>query len=75
MFIPPEEEQIRVAAHSHITQNWRGRPLVSHEVIVNLIASTTTQAGLKIRAELDTHWQRVRVALERVVGKRLAPAS
>ena len=37
----------------HITQNWRGRPLVSHEVIVNLIASTTTQAGLKIRAELD----------------------
>lgn len=38
---------------SHITQNWRGRPLVSHEVIVNLIASTKTQAGLRIRAELD----------------------
>ena len=38
---------------SHITQNWRGRPLVSHEVIVNLIANTTTQAGLTIRAELD----------------------
>jgi Rhodopirellula transposase DDE domain len=38
---------------SHITQNWRGRPLISHEVIVNLIANTTTQAGLKIRAELD----------------------
>ena len=38
---------------SHITQNWRGRPLVSHEVIINLIANTTTQAGLKIRAELD----------------------
>jgi len=37
----------------HITQNWRGRPLVSHEVIVNLIANTTTQAGLRIRAELD----------------------
>jgi hypothetical protein len=37
----------------HITQNWRGRPLVSHEVIINLIANTTTQAGLKIRAELD----------------------
>jgi hypothetical protein len=37
----------------HITQNWRARPLVSHEVIVNLIANTTTQAGLKIRAELD----------------------
>ena len=39
---------------SHITRNWRGRPLVSHEVIVQLIANTTTQAGLKIRAELDT---------------------
>jgi hypothetical protein len=37
---------------SHITQNWRGRPLISHEVIVNLIANTTTQAGLKIRALL-----------------------
>lgn len=37
----------------HITQNWRGRPLVSHEVIISLIANTTTQQGLKIRAELD----------------------
>ena len=40
---------------SQITRNWRGRPLVSHEVIVALIANTTTQTGLKIRAELDTH--------------------
>jgi hypothetical protein len=38
----------------HITQHWRGRPLVSHEVIINLIANTTTAHGLKIRAELDT---------------------
>ncbi len=38
---------------SHITQNWRGQPLVSHEVIVQLIANTTTRTGLKIRAELD----------------------
>ena len=38
---------------SHITQNWRGRPLVSHEVIVQLIANTTTKTGLKIYAELD----------------------
>jgi len=37
----------------HITQNWRGRPLVSHEVIVRLIANTSTKTGLKIRAELD----------------------
>jgi hypothetical protein len=38
---------------SYITQNWRGRPLVSHEVIVELIANTTTSDGLMIRAELD----------------------
>jgi transposase len=38
----------------HITQNWRGQPLISHEVIVALIANTRTRAGLKIRAELDT---------------------
>ena len=37
----------------HITQNWRGRPLVSHEVIVNLIANTATEHGLRIQAELD----------------------
>ena len=38
---------------SHISQNWRGRPLVSHEAIVNLIANTTTSTGLRIRARLD----------------------
>ena len=38
---------------SHITQNWRGKPLVSHKVIVQLIAHTTTTSGLKVRAALD----------------------
>ena len=38
---------------SHITMNWRGRPLTSHEVIVNSIAATTTRTGLTVRAELD----------------------
>ena len=37
----------------HITENWRGRPLVSREVVVNLIGHTTTKAGLAIRSELD----------------------
>jgi transposase len=37
----------------HITENWRGRPLVSREVVVNLIGHTTTKAGLEIRAALD----------------------
>ena len=39
---------------SHITMNWRGRPLTSHEVIVNTIAATITRTGLRVRAELDT---------------------
>jgi Rhodopirellula transposase DDE domain len=33
--------------------NWRGRPLTSHEVIVELIGATTTQTCLRVRAELD----------------------
>ena len=37
----------------HITQNWRGRPLVSHAVIISLIAATTTRKGLRVRAGLD----------------------
>jgi transposase len=39
----------------HITENWRGRPLVSRSVVVSLIGSTRTKAGLKINAELDTN--------------------
>jgi len=39
---------------SYITQNWRGRPLTSYQVIVNLIANTQTEAGLQIQAKLDT---------------------
>jgi hypothetical protein len=38
---------------SHITMNWRGRPLTSHEVIVQTIATTTTATGLTVHAELD----------------------
>ena len=38
---------------SFITGNWRGKPLVSHQVIVQLIAATTTKTGLKVRCELD----------------------
>ena len=40
---------------SFITINWRGKPLVSHKVIVELIAATTTDAGLKVRSQLDTN--------------------
>jgi transposase len=40
---------------SAISQNWRGKPLVSHEVVVNLIGATTTRTGLRVRSELDTN--------------------
>jgi hypothetical protein len=39
----------------HIAENWRGHPLVSYEVVVNLIASTATHQGLRVRAALDKH--------------------
>jgi len=54
--LPPGTSKWNKIEHrlfSFITKNWRGRPLVSHEVIVNLIANTTTSKGLKIRCELD----------------------
>ena len=44
---------------SFITQNWRGKPLVSHEVIVNLIAATTTGKGLRVQCKLDTNQYRL----------------
>jgi hypothetical protein len=40
---------------SFITGNWRGKPLISHQVIVQLIAATTTKTGLTVRCELDTN--------------------
>jgi transposase len=38
---------------SHVSMNWRGRPLISHEVVVNLIGATKTRSGLNVRAQLD----------------------
>ncbi|MBB4938184.1 hypothetical protein FHR32_002489 [Streptosporangium album] len=38
----------------HITANWRGRPLTSYQVVIETIAATTTEAGLRVSAELDT---------------------
>jgi transposase len=54
--LPPGTSKWNKIEHrlfSFISQNWRGKPLISHEVIVNLIAATTTRAGLKVQAELD----------------------
>jgi hypothetical protein len=55
--LPPGTSKWNKIEHrmfAYITQNWRGKPLVSHEVIVQLIGSTTTQTGLTIRAEINT---------------------
>ena len=40
--------------HCYITQTWRGRPLVDRMAVVELIAATTTKAGLKVHSALDT---------------------
>jgi hypothetical protein len=55
---PPSTSKWNKIEHrlfSFISRNWRGKPLVSHAVIVNLIASTTTKEGLKVQCELDTN--------------------
>jgi len=54
--LPPGTSKWNKIEHrlfSHISMNWRGRPLTSHEVIVNTIAATTTKTGLTVHAELD----------------------
>jgi transposase len=54
--LPPETskwDKIEPRMSCHITANWRGRPLISRQVVVNLIGNTTTDTGLRIRAALD----------------------
>ena len=54
--LPPGTSKWNKVEHRmfcHISQNWRGRPLTSREVVVNLIGHTQTKTGLKIQAQLD----------------------
>jgi Rhodopirellula transposase DDE domain len=54
--LPPGTSKWNKIEHrlfSFITQNWRGKPLVSHQVMIQLIAATTTKTGLKVHCELD----------------------
>ncbi|MEU6323642.1 ISAzo13 family transposase [Streptomyces sp. NPDC047009] len=56
--LPPGTSKWNKIEHrlfSHITMNWRGRPLTSHEVIVQSIAATTSRTGLRVSAALDTN--------------------
>ena len=61
---------------SFITKNWRGRPLTSYQVIVNLIANTRTEAGLTVRAALDTsHYETgIVVTDQELAGVKITPA-
>jgi hypothetical protein len=54
--LPPGTSKWNKIEHrlfAHISMNWRGRPLESHEAVVQLIAATTTRSGLTVHAELD----------------------
>lgn len=54
--LPPGTSKWNKIEHrlfSHISMNWRGKPLISHEVVVKLIGSTKTKMGLKVKAKLD----------------------
>lgn len=70
--LPPGTSKWNKIEHrlfSFITQNWRGKPLVTHQVIVNLIAGTTTQTGLHVRSRVD---DRIYAKGRRVTDKELA---
>jgi len=62
---------------SIISQNWRGRPLISHQVIVKLIAGTRTATGLRVRAVLDrnTYPAGLKVDKKAIASVQLKPAS
>ena len=56
--LPPGTSKWNKIEHrlfSAITGNWQGRPLTSHEVVVELIGATTTRTGLTVHAEVDTN--------------------
>ena len=70
--LPPGTSKWNKIEHrlfSFITKNWRGKPLVTHQVIVNLIAATTTKKGLAVRSRLDN---RIYAKGRRVSDQQLA---
>jgi hypothetical protein len=69
--------QIEHRMFCHITKNWRGKPLRSRAIVVNLIGHTTTKTGLRIRSEWDTQTYRtgIKVSDEELAAIRLEKAS
>jgi hypothetical protein len=78
--LPPGTSKWNKIEHrlfAHISMNWRGRPLVSHEVIVDLIGATTTRTGLRVRAELDPspYPTKIKVSDEELARVQITPHS
>jgi Rhodopirellula transposase DDE domain len=78
--LPPGTSKWNKIEHrlfSHISMNWRGRPLVSHEVVVQLIGATTNQGGLQVQAQLDTgqYPTKVKVTDAELAAVQLTPHS
>ncbi len=76
--LPPGTSKWNKIEHrrfSHISMNWRGQPLVSHQVVVDLIGATTIRQGLQVEAELDrgTYPTKVKVSNEDMAILRIAP--
>jgi len=76
--LPPATSKWNKIEHrlfAHISMNWRGRPLVSHEVIIELIAATTTRTGLRVQAVRDTglYPTKIKVTDEELATVQLRP--
>lgn len=76
--LPPGTSKWNKIEHrlfAHISMNWRGRPLVSHEVIVELIGATTTRTGLTVQAVRDTgsYPTKIKVSAEELAAVHLTP--
>ena len=79
-YFPPGTSKWNKIEHRmfcYITKNWRGKPLRSRAVIVNLIGGTTTKEGLRIQAELDTDLYRtgIRISDEQLAEVQLQRAT
>ena len=78
--VPPGTSKWNRIEHrlfSHIAVNWRGQPSTGHEVIVDLIAATETQSGLKVKARLDKgkHPSKLSVSDQEMASLYLNPHS
>lgn len=72
--LPPGTSKWNKIEHrlfSYISMNWRGKPLVSHEVVVNLIAATTTTKGLKVKARLEPNLYPTKVEVSKEDMRRV----